>query len=231
MIELYGMSSPNVLKVMIMLEEAALPYHLHHMDLMAGDQFTSWFRSLNPNCKVPVIVDPDGPDSPTMVFESGAILLYLAERTGILYPASFAERTRVSQWLMFQMAGLGPMVGQAIHFTLVNRDNHYAQARYVNELGRLLDVLETRLGDTDYISGIEYSVADIAVWPWVRTVKRFFKDMPERPCLTRWYDVIAQRPAVGRAVSAVVALSQTDKGMMSRATDLMRDRYYGRRPA
>jgi len=226
MIKLYGMSSPNVVKVILMLEETGFSYELKQLDLMAGAQFEPWFTGMNPNSKVPVIVDEE---TGITVFESGAILWYLAERTraGFL-PDELSARTQVHQWLMLQMSGLGPICGQAIHFTAIEPGHAYPKNRYTLELARLLDVFEGRLAHSEYVAGADYTIADIAVWPWVRTVSRFFKDMPERPALARWFETIARRPAAVRTLQISSDLSLADRDMMGKATDTMRDKYYGR---
>jgi len=226
MITLYGMSSPNVIKVVLMLEETGLRYELKQLNLMAGEQFEPWFIAMNPNSKVPVIVDEE---TGITVFESGAILWYLAERTGSGFlPDDLSARTTVHQWLMLQMSGLGPMCGQAFHFTMIEPGHPYPKNRYTIELARLLDVLERRLADSEYVAGENYTIADIAVWPWVRTVSRFFKDMPERPALARWFETIARRPAAVRTLQIATDLSLADRDMMGKGTDAMRDKYFGR---
>lgn len=203
MIELYGMSSPNVLKVILALEELELPYVLHRIDIWAQEQFTDEFRALNPNSKVPVIVDRSDADAaPLTVFESGAILLYLAERHGRLLPPDLRERTTVVQWLMLQMSSIGPMFGQSNHFRLsAPAGNDYAVARYVSEVRRLYEVLETRLSDSVWLGGPDYSIADVATWPWAALYAKPNGVVLEHlPSVMRWVETIKARPATKRAM-------------------------------
>ncbi len=231
MIHLYGMGSPNVVKVFIMLEETGLPYRYTRVNVMAGEQFSSDFLALNPNAKVPVIVDESEPGDNTVVFESGAILSYLAEKTGVLWPGSFHQRTEVNQWLMFQMASFGPMAGQAIHFAHAVKDQEYGRNRYGNELARLINVVETRLAACPFMAGDAYSLADIALHPWIRTLRMFFPEqLAGQAALTDWYERIMQRPAVDRAVSRVQAMSDQDIADIRNADKPARDRYFNRVP-
>ena len=230
MIELYGMGSPNVVKVLVMLEETGLQYRFIRVNVVGGEQFSDSFRKLNPNSKVPVIVDDDAPCGTLPLFESGAILLYLAEKTGVLWPAEPTQRARVNQWLMFQMAGFGPMSGQAIHFHYATKDDSYARNRYINELNRLIAVVDTRLAESAYIAGDDYSVADVALFPWVRTLRRFFANEIDRPNINRWYDLIAARPAVERATAFASSLTERDMSELKNADPATRDRYFGRVP-
>ena len=176
MIQVYSWATPNGHKVHIMLEECGLPYREHAVDIGAGDQFAPEFLALGPNNKIPAIVDPDGPDGePISLFESGAILLYLAAKTGLFLPASVRDKYEVLQWLMFQMGGVGPMLGQAHHFRLYAPERiPYAIDRYTNEARRLYGVMNKRLAKSRYIGGAEYSIADIAVFPWVRNLIGFY---------------------------------------------------------
>src|SRR5665213_124901 len=168
MIDLYGTGSPNVFKILLMLAETELPYRLHDVAVLPGEQYSEAFRQLNPNGKVPVIVDPDGPaGKPQVVFESGAILIYLAEKSGQLLPADPSARSQTLQWLMLSAASIGPMFGQALHFRYVAASgNDYARRRYEREVERLYDVLETRLNDTEYLAGELFTIADVAAFPW-----------------------------------------------------------------
>ncbi len=173
MIELYTSATPNGQKIHIMLEETALPYRLHWVDLRKGEQFDPEFLKISPNNKIPVILDRDGPGGePFSVFESGAILIYLAEKTGKFLPAEPRARTRVLEWLMFQVGGVGPMLGQAHHFRAYAREKiPYAIERYTNEGARIYRVLDKRLSEQEYLAG-DYSIADMAVFPWIRLHER-----------------------------------------------------------
>ncbi len=201
MIDLYWWGTPNGRKVSIMLEEVGLPYEAHHVDIGAGDQYKQAFLEISPNNKIPAIVDPDGPDGKSIsVFESGAILIYLAEKTGQFLPSEPRARLDVLQWLMFQMGGVGPMFGQANHFIkFANQKVPYAIDRYRGEAMRLLGVMNTRLGDVDYLAG-DYSIADIATWPWVMRAEWYDTNWDDFPNTKRWYDTIAERPAVQRGL-------------------------------
>ncbi|MBM3583923.1 MAG: glutathione S-transferase family protein [Alphaproteobacteria bacterium] len=202
MIDLYTDATPNGRKVSIMLEEVGLPYTVHHIDIGKGDQFTPAFVRINPNSKIPAIVDRDAEGGPLAVFESGAILVYLAEITGRLMPRDRRGRTVVLQWLMFQMGGVGPMFGQANHFRRFAKEQvPYAIERYTKEAHRLYGVLDRRLAEVPFLAG-DYSIADIATWPWVARWEWHGIDMASIPNVKRWFDEISARPAVqrGRAV-------------------------------
>jgi len=205
MIEVYSWATPNGHKVHIMLEECDLPYRVHPIDIGAGDQFAPEFLAISPNNKIPAIVDPNGPDgAPMSVFESGAILLYLASKTGKLLPASTRGKFEVMEWLMFQMGGVGPMLGQAHHFRIYAPEKiEYAVNRYTNEAKRLYGVMDKRLGTHKYIAGSSYSIADIAIFPWLRSWKNQGIDWIDFPNLKGWFDEIAARPAVQRAVDVL----------------------------
>jgi len=205
MIEVYSWATPNGHKVHIMLEECGLPYRVHAIDIGAGDQFTPEFLAISPNNKIPAIVDPNGPDGePMSVFESGAILLYLASKTGKLLPASTRAKFEVMEWLMFQMGGVGPMLGQAHHFRIYAPEKiEYAINRYTNEAKRLYGVMDKRLGQHKYIAGSSYSIADIAIFPWLRSWKNQGIDWIDFPNLKGWFDEIAARPAVQRGVDVL----------------------------
>ena len=193
MIDLYTWTTPNGRKVSIMLEEVGLPYTVHGVDIGAAEQFEPGFLELSPNNKIPAIVDHDTGRS---LFESGAILIYLAEKTGMLMPGG--DRWEILQWLMFQMGGFGPMLGQAHHFVHFQPEaSEYARRRYLEEADRLYSVLDDRLEDRAYVAG-DYSIADIALWPWASRWQWQGIDMDEFEHVKRWYLDIAARPAVAR---------------------------------
>lgn len=205
MIEVYSWATPNGHKVHIMLEECGLAYRTIPIDIGAGDQFTPEFLAISPNNKIPAIVDPDGPDGrPISLFESGAILLYLAGKTGKLLPESTRGKYEVLQWLMFQMGSIGPMLGQAHHFRVYAPEKiDYAVDRYTNEARRLYMVMNGRLANSRYIGGKDYSIADIAVFPWLRSWKNQGISWNDYPHLKGWFDEIAKRPAVVRGVEVL----------------------------
>ena len=205
MIEVYSWATPNGHKVHIMLEECGLPYRVHAIDIGAGDQFTSEFLAISPNNKIPAIVDPNGPDGePMSVFESGAILLYLASKTGKLLPTSTRDKFEVLEWLMFQMGGIGPMLGQAHHFRIYAPEKiEYAINRYTNEAKRLYGVMNRRLAQSKYMAGPDYTIADIAIFPWLRSWKNQGITWDDFPHLKGWFDEIAARPAVQRGVAVL----------------------------
>lgn len=229
-IELFGMSSPNVVKVLIMLEETGLAYQFRYVEVVKGEQFAESFRALNPNSKVPVIVDSDGPEgTPFTIFESGAILMYLAEKTGRFWPTRPTARSRVAQWLMLQMGGIGPTFGQTIHFCRLEPNaSEYASSRFKTEAHRLEGVLEDQLAKNDYLAGSEYSIADMAVFPWIRTMRTFSLTRSDTQRTNRWYSSIETRPAVKRALEATQDLRKLDRSSMTSATQDQKDRYYGR---
>ena len=198
MIDLYSAATPNGHKISIALEELALPYALHELSLSAGDQKQPWFLKINPNGRIPAIVDRDEGDF--AVFESGAILLYLAEKTGRLMPLDVKGRSRVLQWLMFQMGGIGPMMGQAnVFFRYFPEKIPAAIDRYHGECTRLFRVLDTHLKEHEYLAG-DYSIADIANWAWVRTHRWSGVAIEGMPDLKRWMDAIRARPAVQKGI-------------------------------
>ena len=200
MIDLYYWPTPNGFKISIMLEECGLPYRVIPVNIGKGDQFTPEFLALNPNNRMPVIVDQDAPGGPLSVFESGAILVYLAEKTGKFLPAETHKRFDVLQWLFWQMAGLGPMAGQAGHFLIYQEGKHaYATERYSIEYGRLLAVIERRLRDRDYLAG-EYSIADMACLPWASPYERLGQGVDELPKVGAWLERLKARPAVQRGM-------------------------------
>ncbi len=207
MIEVYSWATPNGHKVHIMLEECGLPYRVHAVDIGAGEQFAPEFLAISPNNKIPAIVDPDGPDgAPISMFESGAILLYLAAKTGRFLPADTRGRYTTLEWLMFQMGNVGPMLGQTHHFRLYAPDKiGYAIERYSNEAKRLYGVMNRRLAQSKYIAGDAYTIADIAIFPWLRSWKNQGIDWNDHPHLKGWFDEIAARPAVMRGVEVLAA--------------------------
>ena len=199
-IALYTCSTPNVYKVSIALEELGLPYEVHPIDITQNEQFDPEFLKISPNNKIPAIIDPDGPGGePFALFESGAILLYLARKTGRLMPESPRAYWTAVQWLMWQMGGFGPMLGQAHHFLrFAPEDVPYAKERYRNETRRLYGVLDKRLGEAEWLAGDEYSMADIATFPWAARHEWQEIDLDDFPNVKRWFDSIASRPAVQR---------------------------------
>lgn len=229
MIEVLGMGSPNVIKVILMLEEIGLPYRVLRIDVFGGEQDESQFRRLNPNAKVPVLVDAaEDSSAPIVVCESGAILIYLAEKARALLPSEPAERYATLQWLMWQMSGLGPTGGQSIHFNAVTKDDEYGRRRFSIEIERLLEVLDERLGESEWLGGSQYSIADIASFPWITTLHRFFPHTLNRTNVRRWYDGIASRPAAVRTEAVASALRANDRENLKRASPAMLDRYFGR---
>ena len=200
-IELFYWPTPNGWKISIMLEECRLPYVVRPVDISKGEQFSKEFLAIAPNNRIPAIVDPDGPGRrPISVFESGAILQYLGRKTGKFYPREERARVAVEEWLFWQMAGLGPMAGQAIHFRrYAPAPIDYAIARYGDEVNRLFGVMNTRLAGHPFLGGRSYSIADIACVGWVRLAERQGQELAEFPHLKRWFETIHARPAVERA--------------------------------
>lgn len=202
-IQLYSLATPNGQKVSIALEELGVPYEAHKVNIMQGEQFTDEFKAVCPNSKIPALVDPDGPDGkPLAIFESGAILLHLAEKTGKLLPADPRRRSECVQWLFFQMANVGPIFGQFGHFYRFAKEKlPYAIERYTNETRRILGVLETRLAQENYLVGDEYTIADIATFPWVGCLdwgynaSEDLKLKEEFPRVMAWYSRCTDRPA------------------------------------
>jgi GST-like protein len=201
LIDLYTWSTPNGRKVSIMLEELALPYNVHPIDIGKGDQYQPSFVAISPNSKIPAIVDPEGPGAkPYSLFESGAILLYLADKTARFLPQEKTARFEAIQWLMFQMGGVGPMFGQVHHFLrAAPQPVEYAIERYGKETRRLYAVMDKHLAGRDWL-GAEYSVADIATYPWVARHDWHKVDLADFPHVKRWYDTIGARPAVQRGM-------------------------------
>ncbi len=229
MIDLYAMTSPNVLKLVLMLEECGLDYRLHHVDVFAGEQHAPAFLAMNPNAKVPVLVDGD-----FAIFESGAALLWLAEKTGRFLPRADRDRSIALQWLFFQASTVGAAFGQYVHFFRYAPDQTYALRRYESETARVLCVLEHRLADSPWLSGADYGLADIATWPGVRTGDAIFPLLGPQggwaalPNVRRWFDAIAERAAATRATAALDALLPQDKAAFARADSDALDRFFGR---
>jgi GST-like protein len=200
MIQLYTWATPNGKKVSIMLEEIELPYEVHAVNLGKGEQFKPDYLAINPNNKIPAIVDPEGPGGkPFTLFESGAILMYLAEKTGKLWPRDMRERYEVFQWLMFQMGGVGPMFGQANYFFKLAEKVPYAIERFYKEALRLYRVLDKELAQREFLAG-NYSIADIATYPWVGRHEGHNVKLEEFPNVKRWFDSISTRRAVKRGM-------------------------------
>jgi GST-like protein len=231
MITLYGMGSPNVVKVYIALEEAGLTYEVKPVDVFTGQQFDDVFLKLNPNAKVPVIVDPEGPGGkPYTCFESGAILLYLADKSGKLLPSDKAAKFDAIQWLMTQMSTVGPMFGQFVHYLrFAPAGNDYSKSRYLTQAVRVTDVIEQRLASNIYLAGSEYSVADIATFPWLRNVPALLgADIAAKfPNVTRWVKTIDERPAVKKALAEVDAV-RAKTTPFDKATPANLDKVFGR---
>jgi len=230
-IELYFWPTPNGLKISIALEEMELPYVVKPVAIGKGDQFKPDFMAISPNNRMPAIVDPDGPGgAPISIFESGAILQYLGRKTGKFYSKDERKRVEVDEWLIWQVANVGPMFGQASHFknyapNLVDDPEKiaYAVARYNNEVNRLLGVLERRLEGRDFLAG-DYSVADIATFPWTRNHDAQGVPWTDKPHLSRWFKAIAERPAVKAALAKIAQI----KSNRETATDDQKDQFFGR---
>ena len=205
MIEVHSWATPNGHKIHIMLEECGLPYRVVPVDIGAGEQFEPEFLAISPNNKIPAIVDPEGPDGePISLFESGAILLYLAAKTGRFMPEDLRGKYRTLEWLMFQMGSIGPLLGQAHHFRMYAPQKiEYAIDRYTNEARRLYGVMDGQLARSRYIAGGAYTIADIAIFPWLRSWKNQGIDWNEYPHLRGWFDEIGARPAVQRGVEVL----------------------------
>jgi GST-like protein len=230
MIELYGMASPNVQKVILMLAEVGLPYTLHPINVAAGEQYEPGFVRLNPNSRVPVIVDGDGPDGrPVTVFESGAILIYLAEKSGRLLPADGRARIETLEWLMIQLTAIGPMTGQYVHFRrYAPQPQHYSLSRYRNEMLRLWEVLDGRLAQREYLAGESYSIADVATWPWLASPE-FLDIEPTRYVhVQRWSQRIASRPAAHHLRQRLAELIPRFQAELGAAAPEQLDRFFGR---
>jgi GSH-dependent disulfide-bond oxidoreductase len=204
MIDLYFWPTPNGYKAAIMLAELDLPYNVIPIDITAGAQFEPDYLRINPNNKVPAIVDHDGPHgNPFAVFESGALLIYLAEKAGKFLSDDPVTRSETLQWLFFQNSTLGPMLGQAHHFMVYASEKlPYAIERYDREARRIYDILERRLGEVEYLAG-DYSIADISTFPWIRTRKLHRRDLKDYPNISRWYEAIKQRPGVRKGIDTM----------------------------
>ncbi|MEJ0019518.1 MAG: glutathione S-transferase N-terminal domain-containing protein [Acetobacteraceae bacterium] len=231
MIELYGMGSPNVVKIYIALDELDLPYRVNPVDVFTGKQFDAEFLKLNPMAKVPVITDPDGPGGkPITLFESGAILLYLAEKTGRLLPRETAAKYQAIEWMMVQMTTLGPMFGQHVHFArFAPAGNDYAKSRYATQVHRVLEVMDARLAEKSWLGGDEYGIADIATYPWARNIPVLLGAPAAETYrnVMRWVGVIGERPAVKAALAKVEDVrARTTQFDKAEAKDL--DRMFGR---
>jgi GST-like protein len=219
MIDVYFWPTPNGHKVTVALEELELPYNVIPINIGKGDQFKSEFLKISPNNKIPAIVDSDGPGGkPISIFESGTILIYLAEKTGRLMPTDARGRYKVLEWLMFQMASVGPMLGQVHHFRRYAPEQiQYAIDRYTNEAKRIYGVIDKRVGDVLYLAG-EYSIADIATYPWLRPHKLQGQNLEDFPNLKRWYEAIEARPAVRKGMAVMAdgpTLQPNDKETFS----------------
>jgi len=226
MIDLYAWPTPNGRKAFLMLEETGLPYTLHPVDIRAGDQFDPEFLRINPNNKIPAIVDHDGPGGrPLALFESGAILIYLAEKTGQFLPTEPGARYVTLQWLMFQMSGIGPMFGQLSHFRAYTKKKiAYCIDRYTKEATRLLRIIDRRLSDTPYLAGAEYTIADIATFPWLINNAKRGLTLHAYPHVSRWYDAVGARPAVQRGLNV---LAEKRVQLERTPTDAERDVMFG----
>jgi GST-like protein len=226
MIDLYALTSPNVQKVFVMLEEVELPYRVMPVDVWKGEQFKPEFLKLNPNAKIPVIVDHEGPGGkPYTCFESGAILMYLADKAGKLLPKDMAARYDVIQWLMIQMSGIGPASGQLVHFKrFAPSGNDYSLSRYQTEVKRLYEVMEKRLGASAFLGGADYSIADVATFPWTRNHDFLGAKWDDHPNCARWFNAVAERPAVKRALAKVDGIQSARDS--AKPEDL--DRFFGR---
>lgn len=226
MLQLYGMSSPNVRKVLIALHELGMPYAFQHVNLFAGGQFEEGFKRISPNAKVPVLADPE---TGSVVFESGAILLYLAEHSGELLPRAGAARHQVVSWLMLQMANIGPILGQLNHFRRwAPEGSGYALERFRREARRLYRLLDDRLRDKAFLAGDGYSIADIATYPWAIYLEQHEADPQAHPHLLRWRAELAERPAVAAAMAEGNAIERQDAIFFAEATPEQRERFFGR---
>ena len=221
MIDVYSWATPNGHKIHIMLEECKLAYRAHPVDIGKGEQFAPEFLAISPNNKIPAMTDSDGPDGkPISLFESGAMLVYLAGKTGKFLGKTDRERYNTLQWLMFQMGGFGPMLGQAHHFRNYANDKiEYAINRYTNEARRLYGVIDKQLAKTPYIAGKSLTIADIAIWPWMRNWKGQGIEMDELPNVKRWFTELEARPAFKRGVTVLADLRKP--GMDEKAKEIL----------
>ncbi len=231
MIEVYTWATPNGHKVHIMLEETGLEYRVHPIDIGAGEQFDPEFLNLSPNNKIPAIVDRDGPgDAPFALAESGAILIYLAEKSGQWLPADIRARYTCLQWLMFQMGHIGPMLGQAHHFRDYAPERiSYGIERYTREANRLYGVLDDQLAPNAYVTGNDYTIADMAIFPWLRSHARQGVDFDDYPHVQRWFERIAGRPAVKRGLRVLARGHDAMQDEKSRFDNLFGSRQFQRR--
>ncbi|MCC2603625.1 glutathione S-transferase family protein [Sphingopyxis yananensis] len=228
-IKLYGMASPNVRKITIMLAELAQPYDFHHVNVFRGEQFTSEFSQLNPNNKVPILeYDAEGSRSKVVIFESAAILIHLAEQFGQFLPTAEPQRSNVLQWLMIQACNMGPMMGQLNHFSFAARqDNDYAFARYQREANRLYQLLDAQLAHAPYLAGEEISIADIATYPWSLYLERHGFERDQFQHLCEWQQRMSHRPAVVKGMQAVEQTEAIDATAFASASPHDRDRFFG----
>jgi GST-like protein len=212
MIQAYSWRTSNGRKLHIMLEETGLPYELHPIDIRKGDQFTPAFLKISPNNKIPAIVDdePIGGGAPLSIFESGAILTYLADKTGKFLPTDARKRYTVLQWVFWQVGGFGPILGQANHFNEYAKDgSEYARTRFRNEAGRLYGVLDKRLGESEYVAGTDYTIADMMIFPWSQGWEKHGQKIADLPNVKRWQDAILKRPAVQKGIKLLTDLPET----------------------
>ena len=227
MIDFYGLTSPNVQKIFIMLEETGLPYNFKAVDVCASAQHSAEFAKFNPNKKIPVVVDHDGPGCKSYtVFESGAILMYLADKTGKFLSKDMAKKYQAIQWLMVQVTGIGPAFGNFTHFNLFapKPGNEYSFSRYKTEMLRLYDLLNERLQSNKYLGGDEYSIADMATFPWTRQHQAHGIKIDEKPGLKRWFEELSARPAI----KTMIAKQADIKSSRETATEDNKDRFFNR---
>ena len=231
MIELYTWPTPNGHKIHIMLEETGTPYRVHPIDIGAGDQFKPEFLKISPNNKMPAMIDTEGPGGkPMALAESGAMLFYLANKTGKFLPANEVDRWQVMQWVMFQMGHIGPMLGQAHHFLGYAPEKiPYAMNRYRNEANRLYGVLERRLKESAYVACGEYTIADMSIMPWLRFPERQGVEIDEFPHVKRWRDGIAARPAVQKALQVLADRRRPGGFTKEQAENLFGTKRYAKR--
>ena len=223
MIELYTWPTPNGHKIHIMLEETGLPYNVHPIDIGAGDQFKPGFLEISPNNKIPAMVDTEGPDGkPLALAESGAMLFYLASKTGRFLPKDLRDRWQVMQWVMFQMGHIGPMLGQAHHFLQYAPEKiEYAMKRYRNEANRLYGVLEKKLETSEWLACGEYTIADMATMPWVRAPERQGVSIDDFPAVKKWRERILERPAVKKALEVLADRRRATPGFTKEQAEVL----------
>ena len=223
MIDLYTWPTPNGHKVHIMLEETGLDYTVHPVDITQGEQFHEDFLKISPNNKIPAMVDQQGPEGKAIsIFESGAMLIYLSEKTKQFLPEQGEARYKVLEWLMFQMGGLGPMLGQAHHFRqYAPEQNPYGIERYTNEASRLYGVLDKRLKEVPYLAGDEYSIADMAVYPWIVPYDKQGQDLNKLPYLKKWFEKVGEREAVKRGMEVLSEKRKNQKGFDQKAQEIL----------